>query len=463
MSDRVPATLTTGTASPGLTGPRSGRHVIVGQTGLGPATGPLVVRSLTEYTALYGPRTAGSAMYDAAEFYLDNRAGELVVMRATGPTAAKATVGLESGDIVVTAKHPGASYNSWTAAYTSATTTLTLVKGATTVSYVGATAAALQTAAEVDRDVTVTVTALPSADVAATALASGTDDFANVVWATTLGLVPASFGPGTIAIPGVAYGTASAGTALAAHAKTTGRLALLSVANGQTRAQAVTAMTTIAALTGAENAVLVWNEAGVPSGSAGTKTIDPTTVAAALRGHAHRLAGPGTNPIRRDVAAKLTTPITLANSVSSADFTALVAAHVSFLRVLADGSVGLDNWQTAASPNANLFGAQFRDIANCAADAVATVLERFAGWPGSALTLTQVQAEVEGVLDAYRPWLYPAYGADGTLQHPGYRVTVSNGASLTDNRITVAVALRLTESADFFDFTLSTSDAASVI
>lgn len=428
---------------------------------MGPVGYPLIVRSLTEYTATFGPRTAGTAMWDAAEFFLDNRGGELVVMRAAGPSAVKATVSLDSAKIVATAKNPGASYNSWTVAYTSAAKSITLVKGATTVVYAGTDAATLQAAVLLDPDVTVTVTSLPAADVAAANLATGTDDFANVVWATVLGLVSDTFGPGSIATPGVAFGTS--GTALAAHAKATGRLALMAPANGQTRAQAVTAAGTVAAYSGAENSVLVWNEAVVPAGATGTKTIDPTTVAATLRGLAHRLFGPGTSPMRRDVAARLVTPITLANGVSSTDFTALVGAHVSFLRFLPTGVVGLDNWQVAVSANPNLFDAQFMDVINAAAADCGAVLERFVGRVGSAMNLAQVQAELEGALDAYRPWLFPAYSAAGALIHPGFRVTVNNGTNIADNRITAAVSLRLTESMDFFDFSISRADAGMTI
>lgn len=460
MSDRVSVTLTTGTASAPTTGPKSARHFIVGQTGLGRVDAPVVVRSLTEYVTKFGPRTAGTAMYDAAELFLDNRAGELVVMRATGPTTVKATVSLSSSAIVVTAKNPGASYNAWTAAYTSATKTLTLVKGSVTANYTGTTAAELQTAAQVDADVTVTVSSLPGTDVSATPLASGTDDFANVVWATTLALIPDSFGAGSIAIPGVAYGTV--GSALAAHAKTNRRLALLSTANGQTRAQVVTAMTTIAAYTGAENCVLVWPEVIVPSGATGVKTVDPTSFAAACRSITQRVFGVGDSPIRRDVAAKISMSVTPAVAISATDFTALVAAHVSFIRSLPAG-VGMDNWHTATSPNANLYGAQLRDLANSAASDCADVLDKYAGQPATALVLSQAQSELAGELDSYRQWLWPEVSSDGSLVHPGYKVTVSNGASLADNRISAAVAMRFAESAEFIDLVISTTDATSLI
>ena len=75
--------------------------------------------------------------------------------------------------------------------------TLTLVKGRTVTYSAGAggTAAQLQAAASVDPDVTVTVSSLPAGNVAATNLASGADDYANVNWTTVLGKVTPAVGP----------------------------------------------------------------------------------------------------------------------------------------------------------------------------------------------------------------------------------------------------------------------------
>lgn len=459
---RVSITLTTGSASPGVGGPRSARFFIAGQTGLGPVDGPVVVTTLAQYVAQFGPRTGGSAMYDAAEMFLDRaNAGELVVTRATGPSTVKATASLSAGAITVTAKNPGASYNAWTAAYTSASKTLTLVKGSTTATYTGTDAATLQAAAAVDPDVTVVVSSLPGSDITATALATGADDFANVVWATTLALIPDFWGPGAIAIPGVAYGTASAGTSLAAHAKSTRRLALLSIAAGGSRATAVSAAATISAYTGAENCVLVWPEVVVAAGATGVKTIDPTSWAAALRSITHRVFGVGESPIRRDVAGKIV-GANPALVISESDEVLLEAAHVATIRPLPLG-IGLDNWQTASNPgNVNLYDAQFRDITNAAAAKCALLLDRgFVGHAATATELARAQAEIEGALAEFKPWLRPLLDANGSQLDPGYRVTVSNGNNPADNRISVAVGLRFAEYADYVDFTLNSADAGT--
>lgn len=468
MSERVSVTLTTGSASPAQAGPRSARFFIVGQTGLGPSDGPQVVRSMTEYVQKYGSRTSGSAMYDAAEMFLDRAtAGELVVMRGAGPSAVKATVSLSTGAIVPTARNVGAAYNSVTVAYTTATKTITVDKtaiGGSVVTYGGAsitTAAELQTAANVDPDVSFVVSSLPGGNVTATALASGTDDFANIVWATTIALIPDSFGPGAIAAPGVAYTTV--GSALASHAKTNRRLALVTAAAGTSAAGAVSAIGTVAAYTGAENTVLVWPWVKVSDGGTGLKTVDPTSYAASLRSIAQRQYGVGVSPIQREIGARVT-GVTPEFAVGTADWTTVNNAHVASIRTLALGTQ-LDGWQTTAPPsgNSNLYDAQFRDMTNAAAADCSDVLERFVGRPASSAVLAQAASELSGALEKFTPYLKPAFDSNGKQIHPGYKVVVNGGANPADNRISATVSLRFVEYADFIDFTVASYDAGSTI
>ena len=461
MSDRVSVTLTTGSASPANPGPRVARYFIAGQTQMGPATGPVVVRSMTEYVATFGARTGGTAMYDAAELFFDRaQAGEMVVMRATGPSAVKATITLDS-KVTVAARNPGSYYNAWTATYTNSTKTITIVKGSTTVTYTGATAADLQAAAAVDPDVTVTVSSLPAGDFGPTALATGNDDYGNVVWATTLALIPDSYGPGAIATPGVAFGTS--GSALAGHAKTNRRLALVSAAAGTSAATAATNAATVAAYTGAENTVFVWPHVKVSDGANGLKTIDGVSFAAAARAIAQRQFGVGVSPIQRQVGSRIT-GVTPELTTSSAEFTSLRTAKVSMIRVVNDATQ-LDNWVTTAAPsnNSNLLDAQFRDVTNAVADGAAVVLERHVGKPASSSLFYQVASELSGVCDGFRPYLLPAFDASGREVHPGYKVVVNAGASPADNRITANIALRFSEYADFIDLTVASYDAGANI
>ena len=92
MSDRVTTTISTSPSAPAVPGDKSGRFFIVGQTQKGPATAPTVITSLAQYESVYGSRTVGPAMYDAAQLAFRCGASEIVVQRAVGPTPVKATM-----------------------------------------------------------------------------------------------------------------------------------------------------------------------------------------------------------------------------------------------------------------------------------------------------------------------------------------------------------------------------------
>jgi len=452
MAERI--TVTTGTAAGGSPtgGPRVARYIIAGQTQFGPVSGPVVVTNMAEYAAKFGARTGGANMYDAAEFFFADNGGELVVQRASGPSAVLSTVTLDS-KITVTSRHPGAYYDAITATYTTATTTLTLVKPSGTVTYTGATAAALQAAASQDPDVTVTVSALPSGNFGPTALASGADDYGNVSWSTVLAKISAGFGPGAVATPGVTASNA----ALAAHATAMRRLALLSVPQGQAAATTITAQGNIAAADKqAASYVGFWGY--VPDGTGGLKVIDGVTYAATVRAKAQRVYGEGTSALLR-AAHRLVTGFTPLADVDDATHTSLNTAGVITARSLANG-VGIDVWATAAGVNNNsrLTGAQFRDMVDAVIDEGARVLDPWVGRPASPLELSAAAAALSGVCNRFRPWL-----TDNGDLDPGYKVSVTNGANIADNRISATVSLRFRESVDFVDFTIIPASADQTI
>lgn len=454
MADRI--TVTTGTVA-GLqspAGPRLSRFIIAGQTQFGPTDAPRVVRNLRDYLNTYGARSGGANMYDAAETFFACGGAELVVQRAFGPSAVNATIGLDSSKIVVTSRWPGAYYNAWTAAYTSATKTITIVKGSRTVTYTGTDAASLQAAASVDPDVTVTVSSLPAGNVAATALASGADDFANVNWTTVLAKVTPAVGPGVIAAPGV-NGAASA---LAAHAAANRRIALLSPQQSDSSATVITAQGNITAAY-KQYATYVYPWITVPDGSGGRKTIDGVSFAAGLRAVTQRTYGVGDSPIRRSAHILANgagaQPLT---EVDDTTHTSLLAAGVATIRSLPN-AVGLDVWATAEGVGANtaLAEAIYRDMVNAVADDGARVLDAFIGRLATAAVLADAASAIKGVIEsAYVPYLV---GGDGV----GYKVAVSNGVDPADNRISAVVSLKFAEEIGFVDLTINAASAAQTI
>lgn len=454
MAERI--TVTTGTVSgvPAPVGPRVARYFITGQTQKGSIT-PTVVRSMREYVTTFGARSGGSDMYDSAEFWFANNAGELVVCRAYGPSKANATIALDTNKITVTSRAPGSYYNAFSAAYTSASKTLTIVKGSVTAVYTGTDAASLQSAASTDPDVTVAVSALPSSNVSATNLADGTDDFANVNWTTVLAGVTTLYGPGAIAAPG----STGAASALAAHAAANRRLALLGVAQSDSASTVVTAQGAITTANKPYSSyVFGWGR--VPDGAGGLKVLDPVTYAATVRAKAISVLGVGVSALSREAHA-LVGGFTPISEPDGTTFDSLVAAGVITVRTLASG-VGIDEWATAAgvNSNANLTGAQYRDLVNAIVDGCATTLDAYVGKPATPLLLAQAESALRGSLDAYKAFLWPQAGPGG---HPGYRVTVSNGADLQDNRIQATVSVRFAENVEFVDLVIVPASAAQVI
>ena len=453
MADRI--TVTTGTVAgvQSPAGPRVARFIACGQTQFGPTDAPRVVRNLRDYLNTFGARSGGTPMYDAAETFFNCGGGELVVQRAFGATPVNATIGLDSSKIVVTSRAPGSYYNAWTAAYTSATVTLTLVKGSRTVTYsagAGGTAAQLQAAASVDPDVTVTVSSLPAGNVAATNLASGTDDYANVNWTTVLGKVTPAVGPGCIAAPGVN----GAVSALATHAAANRRLALLTPGQTDSSATVISAQGSITAAY-KQYATYVYPWVTTPDGTGGRKTIDGVGFAAGLRAVTQRTYGVGDSPLRRSahqlVASAGVLPLT---EVDDTTHTSLLAAGVATIRSLPT-AVGLDVWATAegVGANARLAEAIFRDMVNAIADDAARLLDQFIGRPATPSVLADAASAIKGVIEtAYKPYLV---GGDGV----GYKVAVSNGADPSDNRISAVVSLKFAEEIGFVDLTINAASA----
>lgn len=446
MADRVSVVSggVTGTVAPA--GPRVARFIVAGQTQMGPSAAPEVCRSMREFQTKFGARSGGPNVWDAAEFFFANRAGELVVQRATGPGAVRATASLDAGKITVTARNVGAYYNAWTAAYTTSTKTLTVQKGALSASYSGADAAALQAAASADADVLVTVSSLPASNVVATALASGTDDFANVSWASVLGRVPLSVGPGAIAVPGVA----AAASAVAA-AGSPRRFGLVSSAMSDTAAQAVTAQGALSGV-GRQFSSVCFPWGWVADGAGGVKPLDGAVYGGTLRAVTQRTFGVGVSPLLR-AAHRLVSGFVPMVEVDDSTHTTLEAAGVITARTLA-GGVGCDVWATADGVNGNpdLKDGRFRDLTNAITDECAVVLDGFVGMGAGPDVLSQAESALKGVLERYVPWLT---GGDGA----GYRVGVSNGVDPADNRIGAQVAVRFTESVNWIDLAVTTAAA----
>jgi hypothetical protein len=123
-------------------------------------------------------------------------------------------------------------------------------------------------------------------------------------------------------------------------------------------------------------------------------------------------------------------------------------------------AVGLDVWAVAAGVggNAKLQEGVFRDLVNAVTDEAARALDQFVGRPATGSVLTEAESVLKGICERYRPWLTDRGNAD-----PGYRVAVSAGTDVADNRITAVISLRFSEQIGFVDFTVNAASADQTI
>jgi hypothetical protein len=453
MSARVTTTVRTEVSSPPGVITESGQAFIVGQAVRGPVV-PTRVFGIADYRAIFGDRTGATDLFDVVQTAFKEGLGSAYILRAVGPGAVKATIGLDSNKIVVTAKEFGAWGNAMTATYTSASKTLTVKKAdGSTVTYTGTTAAELQTAASVDPDVTVTVSSLPASNVAETSLATGTDDYANVVPATTLALLDGDLGDGAVVWAVKHYATV--GAALQTHCEDTDRLGIATLAAGTSQSAAISAL---ASASGA-NLVCVWPHTTVNSGGA-TLTVAPTGLALGARARAHGQDGAWASPIR-DIygTAQYVTGVEVEST--AAEWQTLNAGNVSVVRTV-NGVPRLYGWRLLSGAT-NLRGAQFRDTINRVAVGCGQVAEQYVGVTvdGKGRRL----AEFAGDLTGFLANMGGAFFAGPN--DPGYVVDVGPGvnstASLAAGNLKASVGVRLAPTAEFVFIDVVATDAAGAI
>lgn len=464
MTGRIDIITQATASSPPVGATESGRLFLIGRTERGPVV-PTLAQGWADYVAKFGSRVTDSiSMSDDAKCFFDEGGPQIVVLRAVGPTPVKATRNMDTGKLVVTAVHYGAYGNAITCSYVASTKTLTVIADGVTEVYTGASASALVAACAASKTVVVTSNGtLPAADQASAALASGDDDYANVVLATTLAALPADAGPGMVAWSGKAYSTA--GTALADHCAGTDRLALLTCASGADRAASLTAIAAIAAYTNGSSAVLAWPEQTRTDGV----VVSPIGFAAACRARAHAVS-PGTPPWGGR-HGKSRTGLVPTYTVTDAEFIASDAARVSVIHAVY-GITTLDGWHLAApiDGNANLDEGSQRDTLNAMSHDMAKETVNVTGSHSSRGDIGAWAGALAGIADRYVATgdLTPPDASlvpPGVTADPGYVIdagpAVNSPTDLAAGTVKASVQARCVGSIEFATITITASDAAS--
>jgi hypothetical protein len=229
----------------------TGQWFVAGLAEKGPSGAATKVTSLSSFRSKFGARQTYSSLSDAVETYFRSGGTTAYVSRIVGPAAVKATLAVlgaaSAASIQVTAKDPGLWGNNLKVTVTAQSGNFRTLQISTTADGVLETSPSLDTVAGlVDWSATsqyVNVTAngvaVPAA-LAATNLATGTDDRASIVqaqWTAGLAVFSRTLGPGQVSTPGVS--TSAGNVVLLAHAAGNNRVALLDTASTDTTVSAM--------------------------------------------------------------------------------------------------------------------------------------------------------------------------------------------------------------------------------
>lgn len=396
--------------------PSEARWFAVGLTDHGPVNVAVRVRSIVQFLATFGPQVAYSALYSQLLAFFGEGGYEAWIARVVGPSAVKATISLDSGKLVVTARQPGAFANGWTAAYTSASKTLTLVAGTVTETYVGTDLADLLAKANQSDLIEVTSSGtLPASNVAATALASGTDDRGNITdaeIAAALDLFEYEQGRGAVSAPG--WGIAVAGEVLAAHAAANGRIVI--TAGDRTDSLADLNDDADDLVTASDGRVLpFWPWVQIPTGA----TISPEGAIAGKRAANIRDRGVWIAPAGGNGA--LTYVTGLDQSATTADVNTAHDDHaVNAVRLVA-GVPTVWGWRAIGDDSTYRYGT-VRDVENRVRQDLEAALAQFVYAPATETTRQSALGTTQGVLMALASAgaFEPMKDDDGTELDPGW-------------------------------------------
>jgi hypothetical protein len=279
---------------------------VAGITEAGPTT-PVLIRSMSDFGRVFGSRVTYSILYDALDHYFREGGSRAYVQRVVGPTPVLATRNLlDAGaaiSLAVSSIGPGTFYNSikvGVRAGGAGGTFVLFVQDANNVEVETSPDLANQAAAVLWAQgsqyirVALGVSSNNPAVVAAAALASGTDDHANITdtqWNNALLLLTPDLGVGQISAPGR---TSDVGhQQVLAVAATTYRTALLDAPDTPT--QATLLSSAAAARIGNQRfGGMFWPFQTVPGIVAGTtRSVPPCAVVA---GEIARNDGAGLGP-----------------------------------------------------------------------------------------------------------------------------------------------------------------------
>jgi len=451
---------------------------IVGLAERGPASTPVTVRSIGEFTQVFGGYIADSYAYDTLKIFFDEGGRLANFVRVVGPTTSKGSVTLTGGTntplITLTATSPGrysADYQVKVEASPLALNQSTpdvvnvalLHQGAPVANARNARTCA-EIAAKLGVNGLVKVQLTPEANgallptVGSFPLSAGDDDVLHVTpqqFYKALELFPATMGPGAVAIPDLA-GVEQAWHVVTEHAENNRRIALLAADRDNSDALSLQR---------------VFSQSPVVSDSAGvfapwikvrsegtTRTIPPVGYVAGVRARTIQQVGVWRVPAGSIADSKAIVELDAAYTREEGE--ALDEAGVSLIRKIVNTNRLYGYRSLAKDDNYHFLTA--RDFVNKLAYDCEALLEDFVfeSIDGAGHLVTRLENALLGYLIpiANLNGLYPLLDDAGSPIDPGYVVdvgpSVNTPASLSRNELNAKVGVRISPTAAMVNLTI---------
>jgi len=470
-----------------------GTAFIAVETQRGPHLTPTLVRSLTQFASVYGDRETDSLASDWVETAFREGCDRIYVSRAVGPSPVAAYLETNltgnNNDLKFTAKYVGSYYHAITVRYvvsgTNTALSVSVSGNAITVNVatdgsgvatstaseiltaVNASAAAMAllttVALKTGNDGTGVVTAM-----SATALASGTDDRANITTTeidAALDRFEPELGPGQVAIPGRT--TAAMHAIVLAHCDSAriNRVPRLDAADTPTVATLTTLATTDAAVSGARSAMLLapWVEAPAITAGGTARLVPPSALVCGLEARNDAAGVSPNQPAAGDFGIARWVSDVSQPAWSETDRTTLNDAGVTVIRNIRGQvqpyghrslAASTSNWRRAATGR---FAMWLRANAQSRGD---RFVHREIGARREAITdlHSTLLALLTDPDEGFPQSLYPRLDADGNELDAGYRVdtgpAVNTDESLNDGYLRAHVLWRPSPSAEFVEISI---------
>lgn len=340
----------------------TGVWFVAGLTDAGPTT-PTLIRSMADYERIFGARVSYSILYDALDVYFREGGNRAYVSRVVGPDAVIASHDLLDGAAAVSlhaeAIGPGASGDSYKVGVRAG------VGGGTFVIFVtDAADNEIETSPDLEDNnaavlwsqgssyirLSLGVSANDPAVAAATALAGGDDDRANITdteWATALGNMGGDLGIGQVSAPGR---TSDVGhQQVLAHAAANRRTAILDAPDSPTQGT-LTASAAAARVGNQRFGGMFWPWLSVPGVVSGTTRTVPPSALVAGKLAANDAAGLGPNAPAAGVNGISNYSLGLSQDPAALDREALNDAGVDVIRTMF-GTVRIYGWRSLVNSN----------------------------------------------------------------------------------------------------------------